>query len=46
MGYCAKESADEDLLCARAIEAGLKNSHIDNKTEIEALKSTSGKRFS
>lgn len=45
MGYCAKESADEDLLCARAIEAGLKNSHIDIKTEIEALKSTSGKRF-
>jgi 2-phosphosulfolactate phosphatase len=45
MGYRATESANEDLLCARIIEAGLKNRQIDIKTEIEALKSTSGKRF-
>ncbi len=45
MGYRATESAAEDLLCARVIEAGLKNINIDIKSETEALRKTSGKRF-
>lgn len=45
MGYRAKVSADEDLLCARLIEDKLKGNNSNFEESIMNLKSGSGKRF-
>ena len=45
MGFRASESAEEDLLCAEMIEAGLLNKSKISESRIAALKETSGKRF-
>ena len=45
MGFRATESAEEDLLCAEMIEAGLTGKSKIPETRISALKETSGKRF-
>jgi len=45
MGYRAVNSTEEDLLCARIIEAGLKGDEKDFSGEIENLRFSSGKRF-
>jgi 2-phosphosulfolactate phosphatase len=45
MGYRAKESAEEDLLCARYIESMLNGKNEDFKDRIEKLRFTTGKRF-
>jgi 2-phosphosulfolactate phosphatase len=45
MGYRATISADEDLLCAQIIAAGLKNEVFISEKLISGLKDTSGKRF-
>lgn len=45
MGFRAIESAEEDLLCAEMIEAGLTNKSKIPETRIAALKESSGKRF-
>jgi 2-phosphosulfolactate phosphatase len=45
MGYRATESADEDLMCAEMIAAGLRNVHEDFETRISDLRLSTGKRF-
>jgi 2-phosphosulfolactate phosphatase len=45
MGYRATISADEDLLCAQIIAAGLKNEIFISEEHISDLKDSSGKRF-
>lgn len=45
MGYRAKTSADEDLLCARIIAERLKGLQPDYQKEISDLKTGSGSRF-
>jgi 2-phosphosulfolactate phosphatase len=45
MGYRAEVSAEEDLLCAEMIAAGLQNSHEKFDKRISELKNSSGKRF-
>jgi 2-phosphosulfolactate phosphatase len=45
MGYRATESADEDLLCAEIISAGLLNKQPDFSDMVTELQNTSGKRF-
>jgi len=45
MGYRATHSADEDLLCARIISAGLKGEKDISEKEISELRYSSGKRF-
>lgn len=45
MGYRATISADEDLLCAQIISAGLKNEIFISEEHISVLKDSSGKRF-
>ncbi len=45
MGYRAKFSAEEDLLCARIISAGLNDQKIVFETSISDLQFSSGKRF-
>jgi 2-phosphosulfolactate phosphatase len=45
MGYRATISAEEDLLCAEIISAGLSNSQMDFNEKISSLQNTSGKRF-
>ena len=45
MGYRATQSAEEDLLCAELISAGLKNKIDIPDKKIAALQYSSGKRF-
>ena len=45
MGYRATISAEEDLLCADMIAAGLANKKVDFKKRIADLKNSSGMRF-
>ncbi len=45
MGYRGRESAEEDLLCARYISGLLRGSEPDISAEIEALRTGSGSRF-
>lgn len=45
MGYRAKESAEEDLLCAEYIEALIKGREVDFEQKVADLRLTSGKRF-
>jgi len=45
MGYRAKESAEEDLLCAEMIYSGLRNREENFSKRILALQNNSGKRF-
>ncbi|HAM11519.1 MAG: hypothetical protein A2X05_14570 [Bacteroidetes bacterium GWE2_41_25] len=45
MGYRAKESADEDLLCAKLIKERLNGGNEITKKDIDALQHSSGKRF-
>jgi 2-phosphosulfolactate phosphatase len=45
MGYRATKSAEEDLLCARMIMAGLNSEKFNIEEKATALQSTSGKRF-
>jgi len=45
MGYRATVSAEEDLLCAEIIAAGLSNNQVDFGEKIASLQNTSGKRF-
>jgi 2-phosphosulfolactate phosphatase len=45
MGYRAKESAEEDLICAAYIESLLNDKNEDFKERIGNLRFTSGKRF-
>lgn len=45
MGYRAKESADEDILCARLISARLNNSNENFEQRISDLKNGAGMRF-
>jgi len=45
MGYRAKESAEEDLLCARLIASGLNDGADIPDSEISNLKNSAGKRF-
>lgn len=45
MGYRAALSADEDLLCAEMIAAGLNNKSNISEKRISDLQNTSGKRF-
>jgi 2-phosphosulfolactate phosphatase len=45
MGYRATLSADEDLLCAEMIAAGLNNKSDISEKRISDLQNTSGKRF-
>jgi 2-phosphosulfolactate phosphatase len=45
MGYRATVSAEEDLLCAEIIAAGLSNNQVDFTEKIASLQNTSGKRF-
>ncbi len=45
MGYRATLSADEDLLCAEMIAAGLNNKSNISEKRISDLQNTSGKRF-
>ncbi|HEX7494464.1 MAG TPA: 2-phosphosulfolactate phosphatase [Bacteroidales bacterium] len=45
MGYRATISAEEDLLCAEIIAAGLKNKNFITDKKITDLQNTSGKRF-
>lgn len=45
MGYRAMETADEDILCARLIEARLNDSNEDFSKQISDLRYGSGSRF-
>jgi len=45
MGYRAKESAEEDMLCAEYIEALIKSRDLDFEQKIANLRISSGKRF-
>jgi 2-phosphosulfolactate phosphatase len=45
MGYRAKTSAEEDLLCAEIIKAGLEGIKYDPKSKIDDLRFGSGQRF-
>jgi 2-phosphosulfolactate phosphatase len=45
MGYRARESAEEDLLCAEYIKSMLEGKKEDFKKRISDLRFTSGKRF-
>jgi 2-phosphosulfolactate phosphatase len=45
MGYRAKLSADEDLLCAQWISGELKNENTVSQEKIAALRTTTGNRF-
>lgn len=45
MGYRATISADEDILCADIIKAGLEDKKITFETKISELQNSSGKRF-
>ena len=45
MGFRAKESADEDILCARLISARLNNSNESFEQRISELRHGSGNRF-
>jgi 2-phosphosulfolactate phosphatase len=45
MGYRATVSAEEDLLCAEIIAAGLSDNQVDFREKIASLQNTSGKRF-
>jgi 2-phosphosulfolactate phosphatase len=45
MGYRASQSAEEDLLCAELISAGLRNKIKISEREIADLQYSSGKRF-
>jgi hypothetical protein len=45
MGYRAKISAEEDLLCAQLIREMLKGGTEDFSQKISDLKNSSGKRF-
>jgi 2-phosphosulfolactate phosphatase len=45
MGYRAKHSADEDLLCAEIIKSCLDNNTLDYNERIKMLHKSSGKRF-
>lgn len=45
MGYRGAISAEEDLLCAQIIAAGLKNEIFISEKQISGLKDSSGKRF-
>ena len=45
MGYRAKESAEEDLLCAEYLEVLIKGEEADFEPRIANLRNTSGKRF-
>lgn len=45
MGYRAAESADEDLVCAEMIAAGLRNINADFEKRISDLRLSTGKRF-
>ncbi|MCJ7449587.1 MAG: 2-phosphosulfolactate phosphatase [Bacteroidales bacterium] len=45
MGYRAAESADEDLVCAEMIAAGLRNVNEDFEKRISDLRLSAGKRF-
>jgi 2-phosphosulfolactate phosphatase len=45
MGYRASQSAEEDLLCAEMIKAGLTGNRIITEMEVSHLQYTSGKRF-
>jgi len=45
MGYRAEISAEEDLLCAKIIAAGLANKRENYDKEISDLQNTSGSRF-
>jgi 2-phosphosulfolactate phosphatase len=45
MGYRAIQSAEEDLLCARLISAGLKDQPVNSENPISNLRNSSGRRF-
>jgi len=45
MGYRARETAEEDMLCARYIKELLEGHEIDISKETEALRKGSGSRF-
>lgn len=45
MGYRGNQSAEEDLLCAEIIAAGLYNKNYISEKRISDLQNTSGKRF-
>jgi 2-phosphosulfolactate phosphatase len=45
MGYRATTSAEEDILCAELISAGLKNQPTNPENAILDLKNSAGKRF-
>ena len=45
MGYRAAESAEEDIICAEMIEAGINNKSFSFEKRIKDLQNTSGRRF-
>ncbi|MGA1976548.1 MAG: 2-phosphosulfolactate phosphatase [Bacteroidales bacterium] len=45
MGYRSTVSADEDMLCAKIIESGLRGDDIKFNDMVEGLRNSSGKRF-
>lgn len=45
MGYRASESAEEDILCAKIIAAGIRGENVSHEEKIAGLRFTSGKRF-
>lgn len=45
MGYRARESAEEDLLCAEYLESLIKVREVDFESRIAGLRISSGKRF-
>jgi 2-phosphosulfolactate phosphatase len=45
MGYRARTSAEEDLLCAELIAAGLNNKKVNYDKRISDLRNTAGQRF-
>ena len=45
MGVAGKETAEEDLLCARYIESLLKDDILDMEDEIRRLRESGGKKF-
>jgi 2-phosphosulfolactate phosphatase len=45
MGYRASLSAEEDLICAELIAAGLKDEPVNAENAISSLPNSSGKRF-
>lgn len=45
MGYRGTQSAEEDLLCASLISAGLKDHPINSENSVTNLRNSSGRRF-